>query len=330
MLFIYYLNFNIIVTKITHNISIKLPLLAISLATLFLSITLFSIDYFRYRTIKKRTFLNDLKKIKELYDKSMLSEYDIRISRKDEENVFKDQVDRQSDFVVYKGEKIESLLKKYDFKVETALNIGCGGELHKSVSIPYFNKGYHMWGIDINEQYLTEFSQIFNTEVALANSLALPLKSNCFNLVNFTDILEHCHHPLLGLSEAQRVLREDGVIILTTENQCNYRLNLNPFYFFELNPIIFFEKVISLYYDKVLPPRTIIAEWMGFHFYHTQFSKNKVISLMEDAGFEILSFETQFPAKNSEKLNKIYKKFPVLKYMGVEIMIIAKKKNSTV
>ena len=49
--------------------------------------------------------------------------------------------------------------------MKSALNVGCGGALHKSVSEPYFNKGYNMIGVDISEEYLKQFSQIFNTDV---------------------------------------------------------------------------------------------------------------------------------------------------------------------
>lgn len=234
-------------------------------------------------------------------------------------NDFKDTFKAQKDFVDYKSKKIESILDKYNFKVKSALNVGCGGALHKSVSEPYFNKGYNMIGVDISEEYLKQFSQIFNTDVVQANVMALPFRSNNFDIINFTDLVEHLHHPLLGLSEAQRVLKTGGVIILTTNNHCAFSLRC-------INPLVFVEKITSLYYDNILPHRTIIGRWMDFNFYHTEFSKNEITKLIKAAGFEILSFETQFPRSNMGKITKLFKKLPALKFMCSEFMIIGKKK----
>jgi len=91
-----------------------------------------------------------------------------------------------------------------------------------------------------------------------------------------------------------------------------------------INPLILIEKVISLYFDGILPPRNILGQWIDFNFYHTEFTKNEIIILIKTAGFEIVSFETEFP--NKDKLNKIFKKFPALRFMCSEFMIIGKKK----
>jgi len=186
------------------------------------------------------------------------------------------------------------------------------------VAEPYFDRRYDMVGVDVSEEYLREFNQIFRADVVQANGIALPFGSDNFDLVSFTDILEHLHHPFLGLSEAQRVLRAGGVIILTTPNHCSYPLS-------SINPLLFVERAVSLYCDRVLPPRNVLTHWMGLNFYHTEFSKAEITRLMEAAGFEILNLETEFPTR--ERLNKILKRFPVLRLMGTEFVITGKKKE---
>lgn len=297
---------------------IAIPVFVIYLF-IILAFTSFVIDYLMYRTNAKAEHLTNLRKLKELSGKQALCEHDIRLSTKDRKEAFENEFENAKAFAAFKGNKIASLLDLNNFKVNHALNLGCGGELHKSVSKPYFIKGYDMMGVDISEEYLEQFSQIFNTGVVQANSMALPFKSDNFDLINFTDLLEHLHHPLLGLIEAQRVLGEGGVIILTTNNHCAGSFRC-------INPFVFLEKVISLYYDAILPPRNMLARWMNFSFYHTEFSKREITALIRAAGFEILSFETQFIYR--DRLNKIIKRLPVLWFMGTEFMIIGRKQQS--
>jgi len=277
----------------------------------------FIIDYLRYRTKAKINYLNNLQILTKLFNQQKLSEHDIRFLIKDEDKraSYTNEFRRQKEYTKYKGKKIASLLHNINGK--TALNVGCGGKLHKLTSKPYFDQGYDMIGVDISEEYLKEFTQTFDTDGISANAMALPFKNNHFDLVNFTDIIEHLHHPFLGLTEAQRVLKKNGIIILTTENRCYFSWQC-------INPLIFTEKIISLYYDNILPPRDILGQWMGFNFYHTEFSKNEIIELLNVSGFEILSLETQFLFR-ARVLTKIFEKIPILKYMCNEFIIVGKK-----
>jgi len=307
---LFYFNFY---TLVNRNFSLSVIYLGVCIGLFF-----FIIDYLMYRRKAKAGYLNNLLTLRELLKKHILSEYDIRSFTKDtgRESSFKTEFESQKNFVSYKGKKIEEILDKYNLKVEKALSVGCGGALHKDVSTPYFDRGYNMIGVDINEEYLKQFNQIFNTDVAQVNSMALPFRSNQFDLINFTDLIEHLHHPLLGLREAQRVLKKDGVIILTTNNHCEVTFRC-------LNPLIFIEKVVSLYCVGTMSTRNIIGKWLDFNFYHTEFTKYEIIKLMNAANFKIISLETQFPHRH--KLNKIFKKLPILKHMCSEFVIIGKK-----
>lgn len=307
----------LVMSYFNYNLAMagKVPLPVIYLLT-GISVMFFAADYFSYRESARMEFSAGIHTLKKLSDKQKLSEYDIRASTKDREENFQNEFENQRDFVAYKGKIIRSILDEHNFKVKKALNVGCGGALHRSVSKPYFDKGYNMIGADISEEYLKQFNRIFDTDVVQVNSMALPFRSNSFDLMNFTDIVEHLHHPLLGLSEAQRVLNEGGAIIITTNNQCVFVRRC-------INPLVFIEKALSLYHDGILPPRKILGSWMDFNFYHTEFSKNEITGLLKAAGFGMLSFGTQFP--NKYLLNMLINKLPVLKSMGGEFIITGVK-----
>lgn len=194
----------------------------------------FVFDYFRYRESSMLEYYANIQILKELEEEQKLSEYDIRTSSKDKETSFQNEFRDQKDFVAYKGKKITQKLDKYAIKGKNVLNVGCGGAIHKSVSKPYFDKGFDTIGVDISEEYLKQFNQIFNFDVVQANSMALPFRTKSFDLINFTDIVEHLHNPLFGLSEAQRVLKEGGLIFLTTNNHCAVTPRC-------LNPLVFVE-----------------------------------------------------------------------------------------
>jgi SAM-dependent methyltransferase len=214
--------------------------------------------------------------------------------------------------------EIAATLKKYNLHGGKGLNIGCGGELHQRVSKPYFDQGYDMLGIDISKEYLTEYRSIFKTDAILASSLALPLSNDIFDLINYTDILEHLHHPFLGLCEANRVLKNGGRIILATP----YRCRLSPR---GINPVIFIEALISLYYDKILGPRMMLSGFQDMAYYHLEFSKGEITGMLESAGFEVFSFDTYFA--KSKILAKLFRKIPALRFMGGSIMVMGEKRN---
>ena len=311
----------------------------------------FAIDYYLYRSSSKSKYVSSLEKLRELSGKHKLSEYDIRADVKDDDaelrterltlrtflhrlawpeceprEVFEDQrsfIANKSAWhesvLAYKGAWIKSVLSAEEFDVNKSLNVGCGGSLQNSVSKPYFDRGYAMVGLDVSTEYLKEFAKEHHTDAILANSLALPFKPNTFDLVGFTDVLEHLHHPLLGLLEVNRVMNVGGAIILSTNNRCAIKSARC------LNPLVLAEKILSLRFDDILPPRNILETWIGFQFYHTEFSKREITKLLETSGFHISAMETKFPTDKLRILNSTFGKIPFLKHLCSEFFIVAFK-----
>jgi SAM-dependent methyltransferase len=278
-----------------------------------LSILLFITDHIIYRIGARDLYETQLQKLAQLVNASKLSEYDSRLNIKDKKECYGD-----ISIPNPKANEIESTLKKYGLHNGRGLNIGCGGELHQRVSKPFFDQGFDMLGLDISEEYLREYNSIFKTDVMLANSMALPIRNDAFDLINYTDILEHLHHPFLGLCEANRVLKHGGRIILATPYRCRFSPRC-------LNPLIFIETVISLYNDKILGPRLMLSGFQDMAYYHLEFSKGEVEDMLESAGFEVFSFDTYFA--KSKTFTKLFRKLPILRFMGGSIMVIGVKNH---
>ncbi len=49
-------------------------------------------------------------------------------------------------------------------------------------------------------------------------SATLPFRSSCFDLINFTNVLEHLHHRREILQEVKRVKKTDGIMVLSVPN----------------------------------------------------------------------------------------------------------------
>jgi len=170
------------------------------------------------------------------------------------------------------------------------LHIGCGGECNEAIPIEYKKTGFINFGVDAVRAYVKEFSAY--GEAHLANASALPYADGIFDIVNFTDILEHLFDPLKGLQEAVRVLKKSGYLVLETPNRS---------YLQRKNPISWLEYFLGQLYPGLLRPRIITAAWAGEVLFHTEFSKRELLALFSHCGLHPLKFRTEILKKTLPK-----------------------------
>jgi len=287
-------------------------------SAILVSMASFVADFSLYRKFLNERYKFQVHKLTELSRASKLSEYDIH-SKENEERTSSDLVEDHGDPGDQpKAEVIGKKLDEHKAPGNYGLNVGCGGELHQLISRPFFDHGYEMVGVDIFEDYLTQYARLFNTNAAQANAMALPFRTGTFDVVNFCDILEHLHHPFLGVAELNRVLKNGGLAIVSTNYRC--RLNRDC-----ANPLILAERVVSLYYDRILGPRDMLRGFEGMEFYHLDFSRKEITELLESAGFEIIEFYTYLSKRKG--LTRLFSALPVLRFLGDAILVTCRKKS---
>lgn len=89
-------------------------------------------------------------------------------------------------------------------EVKTIYDLGCGsGNLVKALR----EKGYDAFGIDVKPG---------DNILAADLNKPLPLSSSSVDFITSLANLEHLNEPLLNLQEIYRVLREEGILVLTT------------------------------------------------------------------------------------------------------------------
>jgi len=94
------------------------------------------------------------------------------------------------------------------------LDIGCGD----GMTIRMVKPVGEIVGLDIDEEMLKYARQKgITTHIANAEDLSM-FGDAVFDLVTCLDTLEHLEHPTLALSEAYRVLKRKGFLIVTTPN----------------------------------------------------------------------------------------------------------------
>lgn len=107
------------------------------------------------------------------------------------------------------------------------LDVGCGsGLLGEKVKA----KGNYVTGIDISRVAIEIAKEKIDEAILLDIEEELPsLPPRSFDVITFSDILEHLYNPLKVLSEYKMLLKENGYIIISVPNVANWKIRKDLF-----------------------------------------------------------------------------------------------------
>lgn len=154
---------------------------------------------------------------------------------------------------------------------QQVLDIGCGDGfyLHLLSNLSYKLK---ITGLDNDENALKSArNNLRGKKVKLVsdNARTLPFRSNTFDRVIASEVLEHIDNDLVALTEIKRVLKPGGVVVLSVPN-LNY-----PFLWDPINWLL--ERFFNIHFKK--------GFWAGIWNQHKRlYSKNKLELLIKKAG----------------------------------------------
>ncbi|MFQ5561574.1 MAG: class I SAM-dependent methyltransferase [Nitrospinota bacterium] len=103
---------------------------------------------------------------------------------------------------------LDEILKTRKFASGVLLDIGCGLKPYHDVFVDNVSKYI---GVD----WASSCHQNRKIIDAFSNNNALPFKSNSFETVLCTEVLEHSPNPSLAIQEVWRVLKPGGTLIMT-------------------------------------------------------------------------------------------------------------------
>jgi 2-polyprenyl-3-methyl-5-hydroxy-6-metoxy-1,4-benzoquinol methylase len=102
------------------------------------------------------------------------------------------------------------------------LDFGCGvGYLSLKIKA----LGYNVYGVDKDIEIVKIAINDFDLIKCDIENEPLPFENHFFNCVLFTEVIEHLNNHKLNfvLNEIWRVLKENGVLLLTTPNQSSFQ-----------------------------------------------------------------------------------------------------------
>jgi len=119
-------------------------------------------------------------------------------------------------------------------KDEELLDVGCGDGLQLEAFFKN-NPRLQLSGVDISEKRIERASKRVKGSLMVGSAYKLPFKSNFFDAVICSEVLEHVPNPGIILSEISRVLKKKGVCMVSvpyrqtiTYDICAYCGKLTP------------------------------------------------------------------------------------------------------
>lgn len=213
---------------------------------------------------------------------------------------------------------------------DRVINLGCG---EGPQTIVYAGQYQKMVGVDINKERLErskeamEIYKVRNYKTLLANVENVPLPNNTFDKAIAIDIIEHVRSPQKLCLEANRLLKENGKLLITFPAMYDhYRA--------------FASWVGQVFFKK--RKKESSGEWNP-DVHNQSHSLKEWITIVENCGFKLCKSRatTLFPPLHLYGIPKfwfsnslIYKivsffcKVPILKNFGLSLVCIFKKNTN--
>ena len=157
------------------------------------------------------------------------------------------------------------------------LEVGCGRGFYAHIIGVFFPKTSYI-GIDINGEYLRTakvFAQASNVNFRKTDATKLPFADKVFDKIICSEVLEHIKNDRMALSELYRVLRPNGIAVITVPNK-NY-----PFLWDPINWIL------ERFFHTHIPSHIL---WLaGIWAYHVRlYGEDELLEKVKKQGFKII------------------------------------------
>ncbi len=115
---------------------------------------------------------------------------------------------------------------KYDIMIERigkrvfhkALDVGCSG----NSILPFINNINHRNFLDLAHEPLTYYSKYSCFHPSVGSITNMPYKTAAFDLVTALDVIEHIKDDKLAAKEINRVIQQDGILIISVPHKMKY------------------------------------------------------------------------------------------------------------
>lgn len=207
------------------------------------------------------------------------------------------------------------------------IDVGCGtGVLLKDI----LEHGHYAVGVDISEK-MVEVTRLATSELFPGKSIclqgdieSLPFESESFDCVICAGVLSHQTSNRDSVSEISRIVKKDGIVLVTLPNYLKLRNLLDLYYYFLL-----FSRLMSKVFSSRPISKPGINRFVGYNptlhqYYYGQlndlFRANELnVRETVSCGYGPLTFWKKeiFPLGFSMKLSNFIEKVASIKLLGV-------------
>jgi len=261
-----------------------------------ISLACFIYDFARYRyeavlnyraskALREKMTLGDIRSIERKY------------SLRDDFNSFEKHASARTPLDRYyyfaKYERVRELLLAYGSKEGLWLDLGCG--FGEDVIFICQQVARRVIGLELDEikllrakKRLQERNNCPQASFCVGDAIHAPFRPGTFDGILMTEVLEHLLDPENGIRSCQFLLKEGGMLIVSTPSLHDLG--------YSLNPLFLLEKTASLLHEGVLPPHPGLHARFEYdrkkpepeYGIHHHFSQKELRRLVTENRFRIL------------------------------------------
>lgn len=167
-------------------------------------------------------------------------------------------------------EILSSLItNKYRSDIVRILDLGCGDGVYEKMLDKRLFKYAIFDGLDISKQQIKKAKKYFRKLFCVnLDSQPIPTDDRSYDIIICSELLEHLFYPEKTLSETRRVLKKDGVLLITIPN------------------FAMIQNRISLLLGRCV---SVLYPYQKQHIRF--FNKQSITKLLNETGFNIHTFE---------------------------------------
>ena len=169
-----------------------------------------------------------------------------------------------------RAERIKWFVQRFRLQGRRVLDIGCG---RGNNTLHFLDSDNTAVGMDLQPSLIADFRSRTESPAVMGDACCLPFRDQCFDVVCFSEVIEHLEKPQDALNEIARVVKPGGFIIVSIP----YRERI--------------EETLCIHCNRKTP--------VNAHLH--SFDKEIMERMLTDAGFVVQKFVT-FTSRPAERL----------------------------
>lgn len=108
-----------------------------------------------------------------------------------------------------------NLLKRHKKSIQNVFDLGCSTGIFLELAA---KEGWTPYGSDVNHNMVEKNRRIYGEHVKLQKGHKIDFPDCFFDVVTLFDSIEHMPAPIVTIKEAARILKDDGLLVVSTPN----------------------------------------------------------------------------------------------------------------